>query len=150
MSNALKQYKLWLESSAVDMDTKNELLTIEHDEDEINERFYQDLSFGTAGLRGIIGAGTNRMNIYTVRRATQGLAMVICESGKEAMERGVAIAYDSRLYSDSFAMEAAKVLAANGIKVYIYSTLMPVPMLSFARRVSIFFTHSSSYMSILP
>ena len=82
MSNALKQYKLWLESSAVDMDTKNELLTIEHDEDEINERFYQDLSFGTAGLRGIIGAGTNRMNIYTVRRATQGLAMVIRESGK--------------------------------------------------------------------
>lgn len=134
MSNALKQYKLWLESSAVDMDTKNELLTIEHDEDEINERFYQDLSFGTAGLRGIIGAGTNRMNIYTVRRATQGLAMVIRESGKEAMERGVAIAYDSRLYSDSFAMEAAKVLAANGIKSYLFESLRPTPELSFTIR----------------
>ncbi len=134
MSNAMKQYKLWLESGAVDMDTKNELLTIAHDEDEINERFYQDLSFGTGGLRGIIGAGTNRMNIYTVRKATQGLAMLICEHGKEAMNRGVAIAYDSRLYSDTFAMEAAKVLAANGIKSYLFESLRPTPELSFTIR----------------
>ncbi len=134
MNNALEQYKLWLDSGFVDMDTKNELLTIEYDEDEINERFYQNLSFGTAGLRGIIGAGTNRMNIYTVRKATQGLAMVIIESGKEAMERGVAIAYDSRLYSDVFATEAAKVLAANGIKSYLFDSLRPTPELSFTIR----------------
>ena len=96
--------------------------------------FYQDLSFGTGGLRGIIGAGTNRMNIYTVRKATQGLAMLICEHGKEAMNRGVAIAYDSRLYSDTFAMEAAKVLAANGIKSYLFESLRPTPELSFTIR----------------
>lgn len=134
MSKALKEYVRWMESGVVDIATKNELMNIEQDEEEINERFYQDLSFGTAGLRGIIGAGTNRMNIYTVRKATQGLAMVICESGKEAMERGVAIAYDSRLYSDVFALEAAKILAANGIKSYLFDELRPTPELSFAIR----------------
>ena len=134
MSKALKEYARWMESGNVDIATKNELMNIEQDEDEINERFYQDLSFGTAGLRGIIGAGTNRMNIYTVRKATQGLAMVISENGKEAMERGVAIAYDSRLYSDVFALEAAKVLAANGIKSYLFDELRPTPELSFAIR----------------
>ena len=134
MSNAKKQYEHWLESGVVDIATKQELLYIEHDEDEINERFYQDLSFGTAGLRGVIGAGTNRMNIYTVRRATQGLALLIRDTGKEAMERGVAIAYDSRLYSDVFALESAKVLAANGIKSYLFDSLRPTPELSFTIR----------------
>ena len=134
MNNALNQYKLWLESGFVDMNTKNELLNIENDEQEINERFYQNLSFGTAGLRGIIGAGTNRMNIYTVRKATQGLAMDIAEHGDKAKERGVAIAYDSRLYSNTFAQEAAKVLAANGIKAYLFDALRPTPELSFAIR----------------
>ena len=134
MSKALKEYSRWMESGVVDIATKNELMNIEQDEEEINERFYQDLEFGTAGLRGIIGAGTNRMNIYTVRKATQGLALVILEHGKEAMERGVAIAYDSRLYSDVFALEAAKVLAANGIKSYLFDELRPTPELSFAVR----------------
>lgn len=134
MNHAMKQYKSWLESGVVDLATKNELLNIEQDEDEIKERFYQSLSFGTAGLRGIIGAGTNRMNIYTVRKATQGLAMVISEHGEEAKKRGVAIAYDSRLYSDSFAMEAAKVLAANGIRSYLFESLRPTPELSFTIR----------------
>ena len=134
MSDAHKQFSRWLDSGVVDIATKNELLSIEQNENEINERFYQDLSFGTAGLRGIIGAGTNRMNIYTVRRATQGLALCIKEHGKTACERGVAIAYDSRFNSDLFASEAAKVLAANGIKSYLFDSLRPTPELSFTIR----------------
>lgn len=134
MTKPADLYKRWIEDSAVDIDTKNELLAIANDEDEINERFYQNLEFGTGGLRGIIGAGTNRMNIYTVRKATQGLAMYICKQGEEAKKRGVSIAYDSRLYSDVFALEAAKVLAASGIKAYLFDELRPTPELSFSVR----------------
>ncbi len=106
--------------------------SIAEDENEIKERFYMDLEFGTAGLRGIIGAGTNRMNIYVVRRATQGLANYIAKVDKKS--QGVAIAYDSRHMSPEFAQEAALCLAANGIKAYIFETLRPTPELSFAVR----------------
>ena len=113
-----------------DADTKAELASIREDENEIKERFYTDLEFGTAGLRGIIGAGTNRMNIYTVRKATQGLANYIIKSGNAA--KGVAVAYDSRRMSPEFADEAALCLAANGIKSYVFESLRPTPELSFA------------------
>ena len=125
-------YSQWLENPYFDEDTKAELKAIENDENEIKERFYMDLEFGTAGLRGIIGAGTNRMNIYVVRRATQGLANYILKVGKES--QGVAIAYDSRHMSPEFAQEAALCLAANGIKAYIFESLRPTPELSFAVR----------------
>lgn len=125
-------YSQWLENPYFDEAVKAELKQIENDENEIKERFYMDLEFGTAGLRGIIGAGTNRMNIYVVRRATQGLANYILKVGKEA--QGVAIAYDSRHMSPEFAQEAALCLAANGIKAYIFESLRPTPELSFAVR----------------
>ena len=125
-------YSQWLENPYFDEDTKAELKAIENDENEIKERFYMDLEFGTAGLRGIIGAGTNRMNIYVVRRATQGLANYILKVGKES--QGVAIAYDSRHMSPEFAQESALCLAANGIKAYIFESLRPTPELSFAVR----------------
>ncbi|HIZ22376.1 MAG TPA: phospho-sugar mutase [Candidatus Blautia faecigallinarum] len=125
-------YNQWLENPYFDEDTKAELKAIENDENEIKERFYMDLEFGTAGLRGIIGAGTNRMNIYVVRRATQGLANYILKVGKES--QGVAIAYDSRHMSPEFAQESALCLAANGIKAYIFESLRPTPELSFAVR----------------
>ncbi|MBO5452803.1 MAG: phospho-sugar mutase [Clostridia bacterium] len=134
MLNYKNEYERWLNSEFVDEETKKELIAIKDDENEIRERFYCDLEFGTAGLRGIIAAGTNRMNVYTVRRATQGLALYIKNSGQEAMDKGVAIAYDSRLYSDKFAFEAASVLAANGIKAYVFDELRPTPELSFAVR----------------
>ena len=125
-------YKEWLENPYFDEATKEELRAIEGDENEIKERFYMDLEFGTAGLRGIIGAGINRMNIYTVRRATQGLANYIIKQGGAA--KGVAIAFDSRHMSPEFAEEAALTLAANGIKAYRFETLRPTPELSFAVR----------------
>lgn len=125
-------YAQWLENSYFDEATKEELKSIENDEKEIQERFYMELEFGTAGLRGIIGAGTNRMNIYVVRRATQGLANYIAKVGKQS--QGVAIAYDSRHMSPEFAKEAALCLAANGIKAYIFESLRPTPELSFAVR----------------
>lgn len=125
-------YQEWLENPYFDDDTKAELRAIEKDEKEIEERFYMDLEFGTAGLRGIIGAGTNRMNIYVVRRATQGLANYIAKVNKQS--QGVAIAYDSRHMSPEFAREAALCLAANGIKAYIFESLRPTPELSFAVR----------------
>lgn len=125
-------YRQWLENPYFDEATKEELRGIEKDEKEIEERFYMDLEFGTAGLRGIIGAGTNRMNIYVVRRATQGLANYIAKVDKKA--QGVAIAYDSRHMSPEFAQEAALCLAANGIKAYIFESLRPTPELSFAVR----------------
>ncbi|MBQ2897677.1 MAG: phospho-sugar mutase [Clostridia bacterium] len=134
MLNATDIYNKWLSYDALDVDLKKQLEEIKDNQEEINERFYCDLSFGTAGLRGIIGAGTNRMNIYTVKRATQGLADVIVKEGETAKKRGVAIAYDSRLYSDKFAKEAALVLAANGIKVYLFDELRPTPELSFTIR----------------
>lgn len=125
-------YNQWLENPYFDEATKEELKSIKDDENEIKERFYMDLEFGTAGLRGIIGAGTNRMNIYVVRRATQGLANYIAKVDKKS--QGVAIAYDSRHMSPEFAQEAALCLAANGIKAYIFETLRPTPELSFAVR----------------
>jgi len=129
--NVQELYKLWLEKAVEDVDLQTELKSVDGDDHEINDRFYRSLAFGTGGLRGVIGAGTNRLNIYTIRRATQGLADYV----NEAFENpSVAIAYDSRIKSDVFAQNAAGVLAANGIKVYIYSELMPTPMLSFAVR----------------
>ena len=132
--NYIETYKLWLSSPFVDDATKEELNSISDNEEEIKERFYQNLEFGTAGLRGIIGAGTNRMNIYTVRRATQGLCEDIKNSGQKAIDAGTVIAYDSRHMSYEFALEAAKVLAANGIKAYLFDELRPTPELSFAVR----------------
>lgn len=125
-------YKDWLENPYFDENTKAELKEIQQDEKEIKERFYKELEFGTAGLRGIIGAGTNRMNIYTVRKTTQGLANYIAAVNGQA--KGVAIAYDSRRMSSEFAKEAALCLAANGVKAYIFETLRPTPELSFAVR----------------
>lgn len=127
-----KVYEEWISDSYFDEGTKEELKAIANDENEIKERFYKNLEFGTAGLRGIIGAGTNRLNIYTVRKATQGLANYILK--RNAKERGVAIAYDSRRMSPEFADEAALCLAANGIKAYVFDALRPTPELSFAVR----------------
>lgn len=130
--NYQEQYQEWLTNACFDDATKVELKGIENDDNEIKERFYKELEFGTAGLRGIIGAGTNRMNIYTVRKATQGLANYIIQKGFES--RGVVIAYDSRRMSPEFADEAALCLAANGIKAYVFESLRPTPELSFAVR----------------
>ncbi|WP_346910078.1 phospho-sugar mutase [Faecalicatena orotica] len=127
-----ERYEEWLANPYFDEDTKAELRSIAEDDNEIKERFYTDLEFGTAGLRGIIGAGTNRMNIYTVRKATQGLANYIMKSGNAG--KGVAIAYDSRRMSPEFASEAALCLAANGIKSYVFESLRPTPELSYAVR----------------
>ena len=125
-------YRLWLEDDYFDASVKQELKNIESDEKEIEDRFYRDLEFGTGGLRGVIGAGTNRMNVYTVRKATQGLAnFIIAENGQE---KGVAIAYDSRHMSPEFSREAALCLNANGIKTYRFESLRPTPELSFAVR----------------
>lgn len=129
--NEKELYKLWCENCTEDNDLIAELKSIEGDNAAITDRFYRNLEFGTGGLRGVIGAGSYRLNIYTIRRATQGLADYV----NGAFENGsVAIAYDSRIKSDVFAKEASRVLAANGIKVYIYPELMPTPMLSFAVR----------------
>lgn len=126
-----KQYKLWCEKAILDKDLAEELQSIKGNDEAISDAFYKNLEFGTGGLRGVIGAGTNRMNVYTVGKATQGLAAYVnsvSENGK------VAIAYDSRIKSDVFARDAASILAANGITVYIYKELMPTPMLSYAVR----------------
>ena len=120
-----EQFDFWVEDSYFDDATKQELLAIRNDEKEIEDRFYKDLAFGTGGLRGVIGAGTNRMNIYTVRKATQGLANYIKKQGGE--DKGVAIAYDSRRKSPEFADEAALCLAANGIKAYVFCLLYTSP-----------------------
>ncbi len=126
-------YEQWLKDFADDRETVDELLSIRNDDKEIEDRFYTDLSFGTAGLRGVIGAGSNRMNCYVVRRATQALARYILSAPGQA-ERGVVIAYDSRRFSDRFARQAALVLCRMGVKVYLFESLRPVPMLSFAVR----------------
>ena len=127
-----EDYEFWLESPYFDEATKEELRSIAGDEKEIEERFYKELEFGTGGLRGIIGAGINRMNIYTVRKATQGLSNYIKKAGTQ--DKGVAISYDSRRMSPEFAEVAALNLAANGIKAYVYDALRPTPMLSYAVR----------------
>ena len=128
----LEEYKKWCESPEFDEATKKELLEIKGDEKEIEDRFYQELEFGTAGLRGVIGAGTNRMNKYTVGKATQGLANYILEQGTE--NKGVVISYDSRKMSKEFSTQTALILNANGIKTYLFENLRPVPELSYAVR----------------
>ncbi len=131
MADIQKMYDLWLEKAVADPDLIAELRSAADDKEGINDRFYRELEFGTGGLRGVIGAGTNRMNVYTVKKATQGLAEYILSGG---LEKSVAISHDSRIKSDYFAKSAAEVLAANGIKVHIYKELMPTPMLSWAVR----------------
>ena len=128
----LEEYKKWCESPEFDEQTKEELLKIKDDEKEIEDRFYKELEFGTAGLRGVIGAGTNRINKYTVGKATQGLANYILEQKVE--DKGVAISYDSRRMSKEFALQTSLILNANGIKTYLFENLRPVPELSFAVR----------------
>ncbi len=130
----MELYNQWLTDDYFDAETKAELKAIENDSKEIEERFYKTLEFGTGGLRGIIGAGTNRMNIYTVSKATQGFANYIKKQGEDAVKKGVVIAYDSRNYSPEFAEITARVLAGNGIKAYLSDELRPVPMLSFSVR----------------
>ena len=130
--NYLEEYKKWCESPEFDEETKRELQAIKNDEKEIEDRFYKELEFGTAGLRGVIGAGTNRMNKYTVGKATQGLANYILKQGTQ--DKGVAISYDSRRMSKEFSMQTALILNANGIKTFLFENLRPVPELSFAVR----------------
>ena len=132
MKNYLEEYKKWCESPDFDEETKKELSEIKDNEKEIEDRFYKELEFGTAGLRGVIGAGTNRMNKYTVGKATQGLANYIKEQGTQ--DKGVAISYDSRRMSKEFSLQTALILNANGIKTYLFKNLRPVPELSFAVR----------------
>ena len=132
MRDYMKYYHEWLDDPFFDEQTRAELAAIESDENEIRERFYMDLEFGTAGLRGVIGAGTNRMNIYTVGKATQGLANYILKQG--GADKGVAIACDSRHFSPEFSEASALVLAANGIRAYLFESLRPTPELSFAVR----------------
>jgi len=132
MNDYMKEYDYWLTSDTFDSETRKELENIKGDENEIKDRFFKNLEFGTGGLRGVIGAGTNRMNIYTVRKASQGLADVI--NAKGGAEKGVAIAYDSRHMSIEFSREAALTLNANGIKTYRFESLRPTPELSFALR----------------
>jgi phosphoglucomutase len=131
-NRAIKYYQIWMSDPHIDEATKKELDAIKHDENEIEERFYKDLEFGTGGLRGIIGAGTNRMNKYSVRRSSQGLANYLIEQVEN--EKSVVIAYDSRHFSREFAVEAALVFAGNGIKTFVFSKLRPTPELSFAVR----------------
>ncbi|MBQ3572803.1 MAG: phospho-sugar mutase, partial [Clostridia bacterium] len=127
-------YDNWVSNPLLCAEGLAELKSIENDEKEIEYRFGAELAFGTGGMRGFIGYGTNMMNIYTIRRATKGLADYIIGLGQKAMARGVAISYDTRRYSHTFAMTAAGVLIANGIRVYMYSEPRPVPMLSYAVR----------------
>ena len=148
-----QEYDKWCNDPYFDDQTREELKAIAGDDKEIEDRFYRTLEFGTAGLRGVIGAGTNRMNIYTVRQATQGLANYILAQGGQ--EKGVAIAHDSRLMADEFTDAAALCLAANGIKTYVFKSLRPVPELSFAAghsdvlQVLLFFVAAIIAISIL-
>ena len=130
----MAEYKHWLESGALSAEEHAELQSVADDKEEIESRFYAPLSFGTAGLRGVLGVGLNRMNRFTVGQAAQGLAKLIVSNGQEAMDRGVAIAYDSRHFSPEFAKQSACILAANGIKALIFDELRPTPELSFAVR----------------
>ena len=130
----MKNFETWYNDDRFDQETRKELEAIKNDENEIKDRFYQSLKFGTAGLRGKLGAGTNRMNEYMVAQATQGFADTIAEGGEEAKKRGVAIAYDVRHKSPEFSKVAAEVFAANGIKVYIHKEIQPTPVCSFTIR----------------
>ena len=129
-----EMYESWLKDPALCEEGKAELSSIAGDEKAIEYRFGAQLEFGTAGMRGIIGYGTNMMNVYTVRRATQGLAEYVRSLGEAACRRGVAISFDTRRKSDEFAKAAAGVLAANGVRVWLYNDVHPVPMLSYAVR----------------
>ncbi|MEI6132632.1 MAG: phospho-sugar mutase [Bacillota bacterium] len=132
--NSMECYDFWMGNGYFDAETKAELLAISGNTAEIEERFYRDLEFGTGGLRGILGAGTNRMNLYTVRKASQGVASFVVKQGADAMAAGIAIGYDSRYRSAEFALEAAKVFAQNGVKAYLFDSLRPTPMVSYAVR----------------
>ena len=132
--NYKEVYNYWLSNSSLDSEIRNELESIKNDDKEIKERFYNELAFGTGGLRGVIAAGSDRMNIYTVRKATQGICEEIKSIGEDAIKKGVVISYDSRHKSYEFALESAKVIAANGIKAYLFDELRPTPELSFAVR----------------
>ena len=129
--NAKERYNLWVNDARLDETSKQELMAIANDEKQIEDRFYKDLEFGTGGLRGILGAGTNRMNVYTVRRAAAGLGDQLISEGADACEKGVAIAHDSRRFSREFAEDSARVLAKKGIRVYLFDSLRPTPELSF-------------------
>jgi len=129
-----QRYESWRNDPVFDEKTHQELEAIKGNEKEIEDRFFQELTFGTGGLRGVLGAGTNRMNVYTLRKATQGLANYIKEQGEKAAKQGVVIAHDSRHMSREFCLESARVLAANGIKAYIFDDMRPTPELSFALR----------------
>ena len=132
--NVEELYKFWSEDPYFDEATRAELLAIKDDKKEIEERFYRDLEFGTAGLRGILGAGTNRMNMYIVSRASAGLGQFIVSEGEDAMKRGVVISYDSRHFSPEFAEITARTLTSMGIRVFLSDELRPVPMLSYSVR----------------
>ena len=132
--NILKLIDLWAKNATEDKDLIKEYELIKNDENKLLDAFFKELSFGTGGLRGVIGFGPNRLNIYTVRKATQGLANYLQEEFSSKEEIRVAIGYDSRIKSDVFAREAAKVLSENGIKVRLFKTLLPVPVLSYATR----------------
>ena len=134
MQDYIKIYEKWISSPKLDAKSKKELEDIKNDEKEIQDRFYQDLSFGTAGLRGKLGAGTNRMNSYVIARATHALAKVIEAHGEEYVKKGIAIAYDCRICSDEFAKLSALIMATHGIKAYLFDSLRPTPELSFAVR----------------
>ena len=134
MQDYIKIYEKWISSPKLDAKSKKELEDIKNDEKEIQDRFYQDLSFGTAGLRGKLGAGTNRMNSYVIARATHALAKVIEAHGEEYVKKGIAIAYDCRICSDEFAKLSALIIATHGIKAYLFDSLRPTPELSFAVR----------------
>ena len=134
MQDYIKIYEKWISSPKLDAKSKKELEDIKNDEKEIQDRFYQDLSFGTAGLRGKLGAGTNRMNSYVIARATHALAKVIEAHGEEYVKKGIAIAYDCRICSDEFARLSALIMATHGIKAYLFDSLRPTPELSFAVR----------------
>ena len=134
MQDYIKIYEKWISSPKLDEKSKKELEDIKNDEKEIQDRFYQDLSFGTAGLRGKLGAGTNRMNSYVIARATHALAKVIEAHGEEYVKKGIAIAYDCRICSDEFAKLSALIMATHGIKAYLFDSLRPTPELSFAVR----------------
>ena len=134
MTDYQKTFNRWLSSVVINEETRKELEAIKNDDKEIEERFYRELEFGTAGMRGVLGAGTNRMNIYNVRRATMGVAMHIKALGVDAQNAGVLIGYDTRNYSRIFAEETACVLVANGIKTYLFDTVHSVPEVSFGIR----------------
>ena len=132
--NYIDKYTSWCESNGLDASDKADLISIANDDKEIKERFLYDLEFGTGGLRGVIGIGTNRINKYIIRKTTQGFAEYIKSFGADACKRGVVIAHDNRRFSISFCLETAGVLAANGIQAYIFDSLRPTPELSFAVR----------------